>query len=137
MPGDAEINRPAAAVDKRTGTSHYAIERGDYIHDFAGGASGSDDIFDDEGTLAWCDMKASSQRHLAILPLGEQRADTQGASNLVGDDHASESRRNDEVDFTDGVIRGKVRGESLAELFGNGRILQDQGALQVTRAVKA
>src|SRR5262249_36973653 len=81
---------PVAAVDQRADADDVAAARAHALHDFARRAAGGDDVLDDEAALTRCQREPTPQAHHALLTLGEQRADAEGARDLVGDEDAAD-----------------------------------------------
>ena len=63
------------------------------LHRFARRAAGRQHVLDDEHAIALGDDESAPQRQLAVLPLGEHRADAERAADLVTDDDAAERGR--------------------------------------------
>jgi hypothetical protein len=82
--------------------------------------------------LTGIEVESTPELHPAILAFGEERPDSEGAGNLVGHDYSTQRRRHDRVDAGDAPIRGGQSGQLRTERGGNRRMLQHQGALQIT-----
>lgn len=100
--------------------------------DLKNGASGRDDIFDDQNTLTRFDLESPSQLHDLVGPFGKDRPDSQDASHLCTDHDTADGRRYNEVHV---LARETVRDElrKRVEVFG---ILQHLRTLKIVRAVQ-
>jgi len=123
----------AAAVDNRCRSDDLRSAGTCDLHRLSRRAAGGDDVFDHEHTIAGLEREPAPQRQRTILPLGEDRPDTQRPADLLPDDDSSESRRNDRLDAASADV---IRDGGTAGLRGV-RELQYECALQVAGAVKA
>lgn len=136
MPWDAEIDGAAAAVDEGTGADGESAELSDDVHDFAGGAAGSDDVFDDEAAFSGLNGETAAKLHDGILPFGEEGADAEGAGDFMRDDDAAERGGDDQIDGADAGVLSGLFAEFGAERRGDAGMLKNERALQIAIAVK-
>ena len=124
-------------IDDRTGGENVSAGGLKALDDFAGRASGGDDVLNDDAALAGSNREAPAERHFSFaVAFGEDETDAEGAGDFVSDDDAAEGRRNDCLGRPISGQR-KGLGEFAAERFGVLRMRQDEGALKVFGRVKA
>jgi len=134
-PGFAILERrlAAAAVDDRHRCHDLRPGGGGHLDRLAGRPARRHHVLDHDNALGVCQAEAPAQPESAILALGENRPGAERPAHLVPDDQPAEGRRED---------RGRPQvadpvGQRAPESLGMGRMLQDEGALEVARAVEA
>ena len=131
--GDAQGNRPTAAVNERAHTHHFAAGLLHGGHGLARGAAGGDDILDDQRRFAGSEAESAAEQHDAFLAFGEERAETESSRYFVRDDDSAERRRS----HYRRAQMAQFRRQRGTQLLGDPRVLQDQRALNVPIAVQA
>lgn len=105
------------------------FQRGDAL---ASRAAGRDNVLDYENTFGLTKRKSTSQRHLAILPLGPDKSNAEGLCHRKSYDQTPDSRRSDGVD----LISTKLLRYRCPKPSGVRRLLQSERALQILRTVQ-
>ena len=132
MLSHAEINCAAAAIDDRTCARHQATCILHYFDRFASRSASSDNVFHHQDLLALPQTKAPSKRHHPCLAFREESTHSERASSLVSYNYSADRRGYHEIDSLVFEIGGK-RLANVLRVFG---ILEDERALQITRAVQ-
>ena len=115
----------ACTGDDSTGAAHN-------IHHFTSRSASCHHILDNEDILPGIEVESAPKLHPAVLTLRKERADAECPGHLMGDDYSTQCRRHDRVDTGNTPIRGCQSGQLCTERGGNGWMLQDKRALQIT-----
>ena len=130
---DAEIDRPAAAVDNRRGTDNGGPCGTRDVNRLARGFAGGKHILDDEDAFAGCQAEATPQRQgLRVRSLRKHCPHAETSCHFVADDQPAERWRQHD-DRSQGF---DVNGNGEPKRGRVGRVLQDKRRLQIAGAVE-
>ena len=91
------------------------------------------DVLDDQDPFTGRERETAPQHQLAVLSFGEDGADAERPPDFLPDDDAAERRREHDLRTEATHAVGNFRSAGL----GFGRVLQDQGALQIPGTVQS
>jgi hypothetical protein len=129
---DVEARATGAAIHDRRDPHDPATGGGRHLHRLTRRAARREDILDDQDAILFREHEPASQHERAILPFREDSAHAERACDFMADDDATKSRRED-----DGRAPFENLGDKLAaERLGMDRMLQDERALEIARAVQ-
>ena len=109
------------------GAPEPAAGRGDRLHDLPGRPTRRHHVLHHQAALATGDREAPPEAHGAVFALGEERARSEGARDLVGDEDAPDRGGDDDLHAL--LLEG--RGQLGAERRRVLRALQHERGLQI------
>src|SRR3990170_1883171 len=131
--GDPEVEAAATAVHNSGDAYHFPAFLTHYLHGLARGSAGGEDILSHQHSLAGGQGKAAKSEAPGGIPFHKYRAGTELPRQLVAQDYAAQRRRRHYVD----LHVSEAVGQGVGEAGGVRRVLEEQRALDVKRAVQA
>jgi hypothetical protein len=122
----------AAAIDQRPDPDDSPSCFFNALHGFAGRSTCRDDILNNDGRLALCQLEASPKLHHAILSFSEKSPRAQGPCHLMRHQHSSQSGGHNHR----GIEMPELCCKCCAQLLRHLWELQNQRALNIAVAMQ-